>query len=244
MEKQTVYPYERFEQKVQGKNINLIGVSHCEEFFKQNEEFFRETVKNNDALIFEVGRYSFPDYNDFFGMIGRLSKQDKKPVYLLDPNNICLGGVDLLVGIGGINYGIVNFISALKDRKKIGRRKFLKKMLVTGLGLYAASGTIPGNLFRDLVYESKENPDFITLGNCDYRNIVIAENLERLSSLTENKDYAFFIGKFHLNPVNFYLKNPGWRNKRKLYYPADLICDSKIHEYQTEDNQWILKRSF
>ena len=87
--------------------------------------------------------------------------------------------------------------------------------------------------------------DLIKYGSTDYRNIVIAEGLERICHKVESIEKIGSIhGAAHYETVHQYLISPEKRYKRLVYLPHDLIGNTKIREYAPIGTNWKLTREF
>jgi len=85
----------------------------------------------------------------------------------------------------------------------------------------------------------------ISYGITDYRNIGIAEGLERLCNEVNNiKKVCAIYGAGHAETVHKYLMSPILRKKHLIYLPYDFMFDAKIREYLPDKDGWTLSRTF
>lgn len=76
------YPCEVLEEKINSTNVSIIGISHDPDFMFEHKNFFKEKIKQSDAILLECE----PCLQDgFFNEIGRLAYSHGKRVYNADP---------------------------------------------------------------------------------------------------------------------------------------------------------------
>lgn len=243
----TDYPYPLIKEKINDKDVCLVGVAHDYSFFKEHESYFEDIVSKHDAIVLEQSLGGDFWDSDFFGWIGDIAHSKKKRVYQADPMNWSIFELDAWAWWIGIN--LIFWSIAYKPRKKISRREFLIRSALIGSGASMVFGTTPMRIFTteqnlEMVLEYGID-DFLLYGETDYRNIKIAEGIERICNEVDYiKSLATIHGAAHHKTVDFYLKNPYLRSKKLAYFPHEIVGNTKIREYVPDGDRWTLVRSF
>lgn len=239
------YPRPPIKEKINGKDVSIAGVSHTPEFFWAYRMFFENLVSKHDAVILEE---SIGDFwkDSFFGRIAGIAHTQKKRVYQVDPTNLPSEIVDA-TSCGAGAYLILDAIR--KPKRKISRRDFLKKIGLAGIGALLFFGSLPGVVLRSKIDEeslcSYGVDDLLIYGNTDYRNIKIAEGIEKIChEVNDIEKIVAFHGGAHSKHIEAYLKNPALRAKKLAYLPYEVISNRKVREYVPDKKGWTLKRKF
>ncbi len=243
------YKYPRIPVTVNGKELAIWGVEHTREFFNCFKSLFEEFIGNNDCVVLEqpVGA-DFWETDFFFGDIGELVREQGKKMYQVDPvtwGNLLLDLVT--IGIGG--RLVYKGAKGSKSPEKISRRGFLKRLGQLAIGVPLVWGSWPTRLLQDYltiaISVSYGVDDQLGYGTDDYRNIVIAEELDRICREVESvRKIGSIHGAAHSEAVYQYLISPEKRFKRLAYLPHDILGNTKIREYTPTDKGWELSRSF
>lgn len=231
------YPQLVLEERINGMNVNLVGVRHTRDFFHEHEDFFIEQIANAPAIFLEDGPKGFT--HEFDKEIAKVAQETKKSIYIPEPANAFHGLLDMAqFGVGVYLAG-----SFLRKQKKISRRNFLNGG-ATLLGAYLTLGSFILSSFvqRAIGDENVKIDDALQYGTVgDYRNIVAAENLDRVSKRLQLKgSIPYFIGAEHVEGIHTYIHNPELRQKRIVYFPQDLISDTSFRKYEFQDGNWKL----
>jgi hypothetical protein len=232
------YPKLILEERINGMNVNLVGVSHTRDFFHEHEDFFRDQIVNAPAVFLEDGPKGFT--YEFDEEIAKVAQETEKAIYIPEPSN----GVHVLLDIAQLGVGGYFAGSYLRKPKEISRRSFLKKGGATLLGLYLAWGSFMprGFVQKAIGDENVKIDDALQYGTVeDYRNIVVAENLDRASKRVQLEgSVPYFIGSDHVEGIHTYINNPELRRKRIVYLPQDLISDTSFRKYEFLEGKWKL----
>lgn len=235
------YPCEVLEEKINSTNVSIIGVSHDPDFMLEHESFFKEKISQSDAILLEHEPY-FKD--GFFNEIGRIAYSQGKRVYNADPMSKATGRLDKIQGVLG--FGLA--LSA----------GMLGELYALPVGLYFFLGSLGGTVLRYMsagflamkkstVPDPKNYYDILLYGETDYRNVMIAEGIDKISSeIKDVKKLACMHGAAHTRPIKAYLKNPALRKAKRLLYKItyDLDSEKKVREYTPKDMGWLLSRKF
>jgi len=232
------YPKLVLEERINGIDVNLVGVTHLRNFFHKHENFFREQICRSPAIFSEDGPEGFTD--GFSEEIAKVAQETGKPIYILESGSNIHSFLGLAqLGIGGYLAG-----SYLRKSDDMSRRTFLKKGVSTLLGSYLMGSCLTQNSIIQKVIgnENVKLDDALQYDAIiDYRNIVAAENIDRASKVLQLEGkIPYFIGSLHVKGIHAYLRNPGLRKKRLLYFPQDLISDTSIRKYEFKENNWKL----
>lgn len=95
--------------------------------------------------------------------------------------------------------------------------------------------------------DPKNYYDILFYGETDYRNVMIAEGIDKISSeIKDVKNLACMHGAAHTRPIKAYLKNPTLRKTKKLLYKItyDLASETKVREYTPDELGWLLSKKF
>lgn len=238
------YPRPPIKEKINNKDISIVGVYHLPNFFLKYRTFFENLVSQHDAIVLEQSIENFWEH-PFFGKIAGIAYAQKKRVYQADPTSIPSQIVDATsCGVG--MYLILNSIK--KPKRKISRREFLKRIGLAGIGAFIFFGSTPGFALRRIHKESADSygiDDILSYGNVDYRNIKIAEGIEKIChEVNDIEKIVAFHGGAHSKHMEAYLKNPALRAKKLAYLPFEVISRKKVREYIPTKEGWVLSRTF
>ena len=159
-----------------------------------------------------------------------------------------------LIGQNFRNY-IRKLVNPGFNERKISRRNFFKRATISGAGASIFLGCLPGFLTRSLINEDKAFSygwdDVLTYGNYDYRNIKIAEGIEKICEKSNDvKNLAVIHGAFHTEHIEAYLSRKNLRLKKLAYFPHEAIGKTKVREYSPKEKthpdkyEWELVREF
>ncbi|MBI2542727.1 MAG: hypothetical protein HYW24_00890 [Candidatus Aenigmarchaeota archaeon] len=252
------YPYPIITEKIYGKDLTILGVEHKHDFFNEYREFFENFVTRQDAIVLEqvlhrsLGVVNFWEGEGFYRDVGKIAGSQGKKVYQVDPGNWGVFVLDLETGVLGSCMAAVTTFNLLESyirRENISRRKLLKRLLKLAVGVQLSWSGLPGIIIQDDLsgfFGGYGIDDLLGYGAVDYRNIVIAEDLERLLSyeVPSISRIGSIHGYLHSAPIQTYLKNRELRMKRLVYFPHDVIGDTKIREYTPRGDDWRLTRTF
>ncbi len=246
------------EEKVASKSVKIVcDVKHTKDFFRKHHRFFKGVIAESDAVMLEQPSINFWEEEDFFGPVGEIAYSQNKRVYQADPITFLSYIMDLGVFGVGLHLLVSYLLTPLilrkrKPKQEITRREFLKKLgkklgigalgssLVVGspVGQGVSEHCLPKKVLTEYGAE-----DMLTYGNCDYRNIVIAEGIEKVCSCVADLNSLVVIGGYgHTGDVSTYLRNPSLRVKRPLYFPFSLVSNTRTREYTPSQNGWVLTR--
>ncbi len=233
------YPEYAMKESINGKEITIIGVQHTPEFLNSHKSFFEDRVAESDVMVLEQSIGGEFWESPFFGAVGKIAHSKQKRIYQIDPLTMQSGLIDIFgiptICISGIVHELRN--------EKTDRRKFLKKIGKIGVYSYLLSGTFPAKM--SIIYGSE---DIYSYGLTDYRNVMIADGIERLSRQTDGiRKIVSIHGNAHADTVRGYIKDSEIREiKKNLYLPYDnkVLSKTKIREYVPDENRWRLTREF
>ncbi len=242
------YPLFADKETVNGKEFTIIGVQHTPEFFNSYKSFFKKRVAESDAVILEQSVGSEFWKSSFFGKAGEAARAEQKRVYQIDPVTLANFSIDTIGIPVACVFGIVH---ELRD-SKTGRRDFLKKIGKIGLYSYLLSGTLELSSVKASIDEEIVSKygmeDVLSYGWMDYRNVSIADGIDRLSRETDGiRKIASIHGNNHADTVIGYIKDAELREiKKNLYLPYDnrILSKTKIREYIPGESGWKLVREF
>lgn len=243
----TDYPYPIIERSLYGRTVSLLGCRHTKEFFDEYQSYFKQALQQTDALIMEQS-FNLDFWEaEFFGKLGRIANQRRIPVYIVDPLSEQMGVTDihlfapaaLLVGATSAN------IAQQAVKRTLTRRSFLRNALLGLGGLSLAAGSLGGLIARgaldDEALQQYGIDDVLAYGATDFRNIQIAEGLERISRDVPGLQSLLSIhGAAHYETVDAYLIAPELRLKSALYPLYAAIGDTRIREYRPTREGWEL----
>ena len=231
------YPFQIIEKQVGNLIIRIIGVRHTEEFFEEQRDFFRRDTENAETVFLEDFECTHP----FYGAIQKLVNK-YRPFYVPDietSGTLLLDATQFVVGYHLTKTGIK---MSIKKKKPASRRSVITSIAAMGTGIFLCSGSVICRGIELLVRGGGPEVEHVfRYGTViDYRNIVCAENIERLSTVLELEGpIHFFIGAAHTRGIATYLENPELRiKKRVLYAPQDAMFNTKIKKYEYKEGLW------
>jgi len=238
-------PSPPIKEKINDKDVSIVGVRHLPEFFLKYKIFFENLVSKHDAIVLEESIEDFWEH-PFFGKIADIAYAQKKRVYQADPTNLPCEILDA-TSFGGGLYLIIDAVN--KPKREISRRDFLKRIGIAGIGAFLLFGSLPGMVVRKVIDEeilySYGIDDLLSYGNTDYRNIKIAEGIEKICyKVSDLKKIVAFHGASHSKHIEAYLKNPALRAKKLAYLLHEAISRKKVREYIPAKEGWVLSRTF
>lgn len=258
------YPCACIERKINDQDITILGVQHTESFLFRYYAFLNSKIHSADAVVLEqvVGAEFFQE-RGFFGRLGAMA--GFKPVYIVDPINPISFEIDWLVGSAGILLMLSPFIISstnqikkkltpkkrykkVAEKQGLTRRGFLKGLfgygVAVGAGASMLSGSHLGVIAKQLISENLLMKygidDTLSYGLMDFRNLIIAEGIEKLTEIRDGKIVAIH-GDAHSNPVDYYLMNPIARKKRLAYFPYEQIAEARIKKFVYKRRGWTLE---
>ncbi|MBM3199820.1 hypothetical protein FJZ53_02695 [Candidatus Woesearchaeota archaeon] len=235
------YPCKVLEERINSTNVSIIGVSHDPSFFFQHREFLEEKIRQADALVLECEPY-FPD--GFFDQVGNIAYSQKKRVYHADPMNKFTQKIDKIQGGSGLGLAVSSILTGQTYALPLGLYFFLGN-LFGGVVRYIPSGILAATKGTDP--DPNNYYDILFYGETDYRNVMIAEGITKISSeINDVKSLACIHGAAHTRPVKVYLKNPNLRKAKKLLYSMTygLKSEKKVREYTPDEKGWMLTKKF
>ncbi len=257
------YPCACIERKINGRDITILGVHHTESFLFRYYEFLSSKIHSADAVVLEqvVGAEFFQD-RGFFGRLGSMA--GFKPVYVIDPVNPISFKIDDFAGPAGILLMLSPFIirstndikkrltpkksNKVAEKQGCTRRDFLKCLFGYGVAVGAGASMLCGShlgiIAKQLISENLLMrygiDDALSYGLLDFRNIIIADGIEKLTKLEDGKMVAVH-GDAHSDPIDFYLMNPTARKKRLAYFPYEQIAEARIKKFVYKRKGWTLE---
>jgi hypothetical protein len=236
--------------KVNEVNYKLMGVEHRLEYLSTYYPLFYSLIKNSDAVVLE----NYEKKLDFWSGIRILCKELNKDIYVVDPaatdNGTYHVAFDTVAAF--FYYYLLCLSPLLLDKQiKTSRRKFLSISLSQLFFFPLFLGSYFGSWSAALI--DREAPftygidDKISYGSFDYRNIKIANHLEKLSKILEPKPKNYMLviyGATHTGPIEYYLKNPEERKRKEFIYDSTLIfpaiSNTSILHYKCKNDEWEL----
>src|SRR3989338_5996221 len=184
------YPYPVLIERINGKDLTIVGVTHTPEFYIEHRPFFEGIVKEHDTLVLEQSIIGQSDISftrsPFFSNFGDLARAQNKSIYQVDPLTYIAITADLALTLLG-SLTIASGLTSPKKDQGVSRRDFLKRAGKIGLGLSLLGGSIMGISLteaiagEDVIIKYDYGWDDVLLYGLNYyRNIIIAQGLERL----------------------------------------------------------------
>jgi hypothetical protein len=238
-------------ETINNTKVSIAGVEHDRRFFKRNRERFKTFVQENDAIVMEqLIEGEFWEHPQFFARVARIAHSQGKPIYNIDPITPTLDDIDIAQSYAAPGVLVATAALALQRaaKRKFSRRHFLKLSGITALLSPFVLGSDAGvDLRADIDEESVTQhglDDTLSYGAIDYRNLVIADETDKLCQLPEIKKIGLIHGAYHYGSIQGYLLSPTLRKKRLLYFPFDLVSKTKIRKYVPDGKNWKLETSF
>lgn len=261
------YPCALIEDKINNKNVTIMGVVHSYPFLREHHALLKSKIGKADTFVLEqVVGAEFYQSKDFFGPVGNMAIP--KPVYVIDPVNKEVFYADMFQSALGILIMTNPLFKYLSDqmiekqrvhiRKKLKleekpkepatRRDFLKSVFKTtaqvGIGASLLGGSfvtfgIKG-IFSENLIMKYDLEDALTIGMLDFRNLMIGEGLDKLTKLGHD-NVLLIHGDAHSDPIHYYATHKGARKKRLLYYPYELIGKKGIRKFVYNNRKWNIE---
>ncbi len=253
------YPCACIEDKIDNTDITILGVQHVEPFLLQHYSFLQSQINKADAVVLEqvVGGSSVTD--SFFGHLAMIAIP--KPVYVVDPINTALFFTDRVLGFLGLcimltspmryatRFVAKKVFKGKESKKAPTRREFLgslfKSAAIFGAGTSLFSGSLSSLSLKDAISPNMVLnygvEDVLSYGSIDFRNIIIAEGLNKIITTQKEKKILTIHGDAHSKPIHYYLTHPAFRAKKLAYLPFALICRNEIKKYQFMGFDWRME---
>ncbi len=260
------YPCSIIKEKINNKNITIIGVVHTHSFLCRHFHFLKSQIYKADTLVLEqVVGGEFYHEKDFFGPVGNMAVPN--PIFVIDPINHGVWCTDLVQGVLGMFIMTNPLFSYLNNqlvkrhmghiRKKLKlekkpqeptRRNFLKGLFKTtaqiGIGASLFGGSFltfeVKGAFSEKMITKYDLEDALTVGMLDFRNLMIAEGLDKMTRL-DYDNILLIHGEAHSDPIHFYATHPAHRKKRFLYYPYELLGRKGIRKFVYNNKKWNIE---
>ena len=225
------YPFIPQVHEIKGTKVELIGVEHTKKYFEKFEDFYNEKISESDSVILEQTLGSnFWQENTFFGNLSKIAYEKDLSIYQVDPVNFSASVVGL-----SIYTSLILYANNISNNENLSNFMHTFNQLGSFLGACLFSGI-------DKKINSKKNKlekyrSIFTLGLIDWRNIHIANGIEKICAKENLNNLKVFHGAAHTEPISFYLDHPNIRKtKKQLYLPYNLVGETKVRKYkQNED---------
>src|SRR5437667_4058194 len=115
------YPYKIFREKVNGKDVSIVGVEHTVEFFFKHEFFFENVVMQNDAIIIERnddGSTDLGNSGGFYFPLNRIALGQNKRAYVTDPINPGSSTLDFIFSLSPLAIVADDAIKTIRSLRK------------------------------------------------------------------------------------------------------------------------------
>jgi hypothetical protein len=199
----------------------------------------------------------------FFNMMKYLAENYNKPIVSADPLTLAVdeklvdreifiskAKIFLAMEAAGLGMAIDSkrFKSgsspATSKKSVLGRRAFVGLMG----GVMAASGAsaLITNENNNHRLQRADNKLGILIHNLlDYRNVVVAEGLDRLTRDSNIKEPIVVVyGDYHRREIRFYLEHPKERKvKRNTYKPYDQLAEPRMKKFNfdQQNKSWLIE---
>lgn len=227
------YPLRTQIHEIKGAKVEIIGVEHDNDFFEKFEKFYEEKIFQSDSIVIEQPLFTeFWQENTFFGNLSKIAYEKDLPIYQVDPMNTSAS----ILGLGAY-IGLMGLATNLSNNGNEEMSTYIH--IFNQLGSYLC-GEIVSQIDRKI--NSKKNKlekyrSIFTFGLIDWRNIHIANGIEKICAKENLNNLKVFHGAAHTEPISFYLDHPNIRKtKKQLYLPYNLVGETKTRKYmQNED---------
>jgi hypothetical protein len=227
--KNTPYPHEIIKKQVGNSKVELVGVTHTSEFFNSHRKFYERKIEESpEGIILEQPiNFEFwekPGDNRFYSHLGEIAYRNKINVYQTDPINIKSTVIDYSLFLPG-----TELLSKGTSKKsiKMTRKEFLKRLGLSFSGASIVYGSfIPYAYVKTLVGEIPK-VDFFSYGGTDWRNVKIAEGIEKICEKENPKKLTAFHGAGHTKQIEAYLNNTKIREMKNVLYAPLNFCGIK-----------------
>ncbi|MFH1456334.1 MAG: hypothetical protein ABIF40_05295 [archaeon] len=261
------FPWKVAQEEINGRQINLIGVWHHETYLPEFGNFLTHCIEQSDMLIMECNVSLLDDPmmiksgTNFFKYLAERANENDKDIWSIDPiyqNStrefvITMGkilGGGLLFSHARIEMQPKRSLHHWNKIEKPSRRKLLGLLGLAGLGIgtsvHGFGDTFYPSGVRGLFQQDLEDlstfgtDDIITHDPCDYRNIKIAQGLDKLIEYSEEgSEIVMIAGEAHVLPSLHYLTHPVIRQLKAQTYPENLIYDTSLRKYSFDNNDWV-----
>jgi len=211
-------------------------------FFYQVEQMAK--MRKNKIILIDPG----------YSHIGTDNEQNSYQKKLFDLDDKIQAGL-ALGGSAAVSAGMVAGAWAMADalnKKVMSRRTFLKlgaSAALTASGLGSVTVAKNNEQHKNLALQPEERVGLYNFH--DYRDVVIAEGITKLSkSLTEKTTATLVFGMGHVDGIKYYLDNPEMRafklaaykpykdNSQTYISTYDFILDDNITEERVKASDW------
>lgn len=244
------YSYPVRENIIDDTEVVHIGATHVIETFGRFQDFYEDCIDSADAVVVEdPAGMDFYD-SPFFGSLGMIAAGQGKNVYEVDPSNFYTFTSD--IGLAG--YGSSNILLEGFDALNGGG---MDDAAAAFAGAYIAYGTLFGHELRfrgeRMVKDEKLHvgdshtmeyslKDKIQWGEVDWRNIMMAENIETICEEEDFDQLITFQGAGHTHKIAGYLDDRTLRKiKKAAYLPFQILSgeERKLKKFEsTESDEW------
>lgn len=217
------YPYEIINKKIKNSKVELIGVKHDFDNFKKYETFFIEKIKSSpEGIVLEqsVG-WNFWE-SEFFGELGEIAYKNNINIYQADPTNQSTSHLDIVLPFASPYLMVFGGLGG----SLIGANLIAGSLIGVGTNILIYVKLNKLNKIDDTIR------GLITYGETDWRNIKIAQGIEKIVGKENSEKLTAFHGGAHTRPISFYLDHSKIReSKNILYAPWNLIGKNKVRKY-------------
>lgn len=238
---------EIIQKKIKNSNVEIIGVWHAKRFFNEQQEFYERKINESSGIVLEQSIGGEFWECEFFDKLGEIAYKKKIPIYQADPiNEVAL--IDYHHSLTSVFGGILMGIGFYKNARKMISKKITRKEFFKNAGLNFSGASIFCGSFWPYAYlknELEQSPeiDVLVYGQTDWRNIKIAEGINKICEKENLEKITAFHGEFHTKSIGFYLDNPEIRKIKDILYAPLNICGIKgIRKYVPEKIREDLKK--
>lgn len=233
----TNHPPTVLEERVNSTDVSIIGVVHDLDYFKKYRQFFENKISESTTIMIEGLHKEFWEYEEgdelFFNRIGEIAHSQNKKIYQADPRHSMDQSLDILLSMEGAFLVLEGLLGLIKHYPLEYNFTFLGIGLPLLLGsMYTKIGRVGYSCIKNKLIKYTLT-DAISYGRTDYRDLKIAEGIDKICNKIEGIEKLTCIhGKAHSHPIMAYLKKPKLRKIKKVFYlPLSLILPRKVKEY-------------